>query len=153
MIQELKAAVELDWRKEYYTVEEKEKRVFAPCVACDNTGRVTIKGEEYTCPRCNGNWREKEIVGVKKVFSVGKWVISSITTEFKFGKEKHKVRLERINGERKFTESMVMDDRELESMIKNGGYYTKKVYGDIEEAMKEVKRKNREQRGSVSGNG
>lgn len=146
MIRELKAAVELNWEKEYYTVEEKEKRIFAPCVACDNTGRVKIKDEEYICPRCNGNWREKEVVGVTKVFSVGKWRIASITTECEYGKEKHKVRFERVNGGSRFADALIMDDRELESMVKNGGYYRKRVYGELDEAMKEVKRRNKEQR-------
>ena len=51
---EIKAAFPIEWDREYYTVESKEKKVFAPCVACDNTGRVRIKGEEYICPRCKG---------------------------------------------------------------------------------------------------
>ena len=57
-----KAAFPVLWGREYYTVAEKKKETRAPCVCCDNTGKVTIKGVEYTCPRCRGNWREKEVV-------------------------------------------------------------------------------------------
>lgn len=78
MIIEIKAAFPIEWGREYYTVESKEKKVFAPCVACDNTGKVTIKGEEYTCPRCKGNWREKEVAGSTTVYSVGKWVLVAV---------------------------------------------------------------------------
>ena len=52
----VKAAFPVLWGREYYTVAEKKKETRAPCVCCDNTGKVTIKGVEYTCPRCRGNW-------------------------------------------------------------------------------------------------
>lgn len=44
----IKAAFPILWNREYYTVAEKRKETRAPCVCCDNTGKVTIKGVEYT---------------------------------------------------------------------------------------------------------
>ena len=55
----VKAAFPILWGREYYTVAEKKKETHAPCVCCDNTGKVTIKGVQYDCPRCKGNWRER----------------------------------------------------------------------------------------------
>ncbi len=75
----VKAAFPLEWGKEYYTVDSTVKQVRATCVGCNNTGKVTIKGTEYDCPRCRGNWRDKEIVGQKTVYSVAKWALTSIT--------------------------------------------------------------------------
>ena len=66
----VKAAFPILWGREYYTVAGKQKETRAPCVCCDNTGKVTIKGVEYDCPRCKGNWREKEVVGTTTVYSV-----------------------------------------------------------------------------------
>ena len=69
----VKAAFPILWGREYYTVAEKQKQTRAPCACCDNTGKVTIKGVEYDCPRCKGNWREKEVVGTTTVYSGAKW--------------------------------------------------------------------------------
>lgn len=55
----IKAAFPVLWGREYYTVAEKKKETRAPCVCCDNTGKVIIKGVQYDCPRCKGNWRER----------------------------------------------------------------------------------------------
>lgn len=56
---EIKAAFPLEWEKEYYTVDSTVKQVRAACVCCDNTGKVTIKGTEYDCPRCHGKWQDR----------------------------------------------------------------------------------------------
>ena len=66
----IKAAFPILWGREYYTMAGKQKETRAPCVCCDNTGKATIKGVEYDCPRCKGNWREKEVVGTTTVYSV-----------------------------------------------------------------------------------
>lgn len=47
----IKAAFPILWGQEYYTVAEKKKETRAPCVCCDNTGKVTIKGVEYSIYR------------------------------------------------------------------------------------------------------
>ena len=74
----VKAAFPILWGREYYTVAGKQKETRAPCVCCDNTGKVTIKGVEYLCPRCKGDWREKEVVGTTTVYSVEKWMLDEI---------------------------------------------------------------------------
>ena len=75
----IKAAFPVVWGKEYYTVAEKKKERRAPCTCCDNTGKVAIKGVEYNCPRCKGDWREREVVGETTVYSVAKWRLKSIS--------------------------------------------------------------------------
>lgn len=75
----IKAAFPILWGREYYTMAGKQKETRAPCVCCDNTGKATIKGVEYDCPRCKGNWREKEVVSTTTVYSVAKWVLESIS--------------------------------------------------------------------------
>ena len=80
----IKAAFPILWDREYYTVARKQKETRAPCVCCDNTGKVTIKGVEYPCPRCKGNWREKEVVGETTVYSVAKWMLERVETS-KYG--------------------------------------------------------------------
>jgi len=75
----VKAAFPVEWDREYYTVAKKKKEPRAPCTCCDNTGKVTIKGVEYVCPRCKGSWREREVVGETTVYSVAKWMLDSIS--------------------------------------------------------------------------
>ena len=75
----IKAAFPVVWGKEYYSVASKKKEQRAPCTCCDNTGKVTIKGVEYECPRCKGDWREREVVGETTVYSVAKWELKSIS--------------------------------------------------------------------------
>lgn len=74
----IKAAFPVLRGREYYTVAEKIKETRAPCVCCDNTGKVTTKGVECDCPRCKGNWRERETIGKTTVYSVAKWVLEKI---------------------------------------------------------------------------
>jgi len=64
-----------------FTVDEKKKERRAPCTCCDDTGKVTIKGIEYTCPRCKGDWREKEVVGETTVYSIAKWMLESVSAK------------------------------------------------------------------------
>jgi len=68
----VKAAFPIEWGREYYTVAEKKKEQRAACTCCDNTGKVTVKGVEYVCPRCKGDWREKEVVGETTIYFVAK---------------------------------------------------------------------------------
>ena len=76
----IKAAFPVVWGKEYYTIAGKKKEARAPCICCDNTGKVTIKGVEYPCPRCKGDWREKEVIGETTVYYVAKWVLKRVDT-------------------------------------------------------------------------
>ena len=142
---EIKAAFPIEWDREYYTVEIKEKKVFAPCVACDNTGRVRIKGEEYICPRCKGNWREKEVVGSKTVYSVGKWSLKSVQVEpGLYNKPRITLTFKKTNAGSEWSagstftvRSEFFDTMEVEEYGK-----TRKLYDDYKTALAEVKRMN-----------
>jgi DnaJ-class molecular chaperone len=75
---EIKAAIPIEWDKTYYFVGSADKNVYAPCRTCDGTGKVTIKEEQFDCPRCHGNWREKEVVSKTKVYHVEKYRLERI---------------------------------------------------------------------------
>lgn len=47
-----------------YHIMDKEHRFefHKKCEYCDNTGRVLIKGKEFTCPACKGEYIYKEVI-------------------------------------------------------------------------------------------
>jgi hypothetical protein len=142
----IKAALPLEWGKEYYTVDSTVKQVRAACVCCDNTGKVTIKGTEYESPRCNGNWRDKEIVGQKTVYSVAKWKLTSITVT-PHGQD---ACFERLNGKTTggWNNIMRVQSSEFKDMIHRGlgrGGEVK-IYDDYKSAMDQVKMLNAAER-------
>lgn len=151
MVIEIKAAFPIEWGREYYTVERKEKKVFAPCVACDNTGKITIKGEEYTCPRCKGNWREKEVVGSTTAYSVGKWVLVAVEEKSPGprGARRTTLTFQRANAETTGgSHNMIIIRAEsLDTMETQEIGRPRKLYNDYKTALAEVKRLNKEEKG------
>lgn len=147
---EIKTAFPVEWGREYYTVESKEKRVFAPCVACDNTGKITIKGEEYTCPRCKGNWREKEVVGSTTVYSVGKWVLVAVEEKSPgpCGGRRTVLTFQRSNGgtaERRY-DAIYINGESFDTMETQEIGRPRKLYDDYKTALAEVKRLNEKEK-------
>ena len=138
----IKAAFPVLWCKEYYTVEEKVKETRAPCVCCDNTGKVTIKGVEYACPRCKGDWREKEVVGTTTVYSVAKWVLESISVN-QYGLS---LTFKQTNSTERWGGSLQMRQSDFHDMVYRDYGKTIKVYDDYKAAMAEVKRLNAAER-------
>ena len=136
MIIEINAKFPIEWGKEYYSVGHSNKNVYAPCVACDNTGKVYIKGEEYTCPRCEGNWREKEIISTKRVYHVEKYTLSLIEVR----KCSIKLRFECKNSNCWF----FVDSCNLSTMKIDGR--EKYLSDDHKPVMAEVKRLNAEEK-------
>ena len=148
----VKAAFPILWDREYYTVARKQKETRAPCVCCDNTGKVTIKGVEYLCPRCKGDWREKEVVGTTTVYSVAKWVLESISVN-QYGLS---LTFKRTNSTERWGGSLQMRQSDFHDMVYRDYGKTIKVYDDYKAAMAEVKRLNaaeREKREGAGGNG
>lgn len=144
MIIEIKAAFPIEWGKEYYTIDKTVKEKRAPCVCCDNTGKVTIKGVEYECPRCKGNWRNKEVVGETTVYSVGKWEVERISVT-DGGKCKILTFVQNNGKEAGF--------KRIEAEVSETGDVTKryydvkiKFYAEYSEVMVEVKRLNAAER-------
>ena len=138
----VKAAFPILWDREYYTVARKQKETRAPCVCCDNTGKVTIKGVEYPCPRCKGNWREKEVVGETTVYSVAKWVLERVETS-KYGAT---LTFKQTNSTERYGDSLQIRQADFHDMVKTDGYKSVKVYDDYKAAMAEVKRLNAAER-------
>lgn len=142
MIIEIKAAIPIEFNREYYTVDEEVKEKRAPCTCCDNTGKVKIKGEEYTCPRCKGNWREKEIIGSKTVYSVAKWKLDRIDLH------PHNIilRFSSVNKKNNYWGGLDIEEKDFSDMIIKNYRGDKKIYGDYKEAIAEVKRINAEEK-------
>lgn len=140
----VKAAFPIEWGREYYTVDAKKKEQRAPCTCCDNTGKVTIKGVEYVCPNCKGNWREKEVVGETTVYSVAKWMLDSISATSATGIALH---FRQMNGAERYNNFLDVRAADFHDMVCR--YYGKviKVYDDYKAAMAEVKRLNAAERG------
>ena len=143
----IKAAFPVLWNREYYTVAEKRKETRAPCVCCDNTGKVTIKGIEYPCPRCKGNWREKEVVGETTVYSVAKWVLERIDVN-QYGMS---LTFKQTNSTERYGGSLQIRQANFRDMVKTDGGKTIKVYDDYKAAMEEVKRLNVAEREKQKG--
>lgn len=146
----IKAAFPILWGLEYYTVEEKVKETRAPCICCDNTGKVTIKGIEYTCPRCKGNWREKEVIGETTVYSVAKWMLERIDVN-QYGMSltfKQTNSTERFGGSLRVRQADFHDMVSMENISK-----PVKLYDDYKAAMAEVKRLNAAEREKLEGAG
>ena len=130
--------------------QDKRKETRAPCVCCDNTGKVTIKGVEYPCPRCKGNWREKEVVGETTIYSVAKWVLERIDIN-QYGMSltfKQTNSTERFGGGLRVRQADFRDMVSMENISKRV-----KLYDDYKAAMAEVKRLNAAEREKLEGAG
>ena len=146
----IKATFPILWDKEYYTVEAKKKETRAPCICCDNTGKVTIKGIEYPCPRCKGGWREKEVVGETTIYSVAKWMLNRIEVS---STQTITLELMRINGTGRYNDRMRIPQEYFHDMVKREYGKTTKVYDDYKAAMAETKRLNAAEREKQKGTG
>ena len=145
----IKAAFPILWGREYYTVAEKKKETRAPCICCDNTGKVTIKGVQYDCPRCKGNWREREVAGETTVYSVAKWVLERINVNM-YGLE---LTFKQTNSTERYGGSLQIRQADFHDMVKRDYGKSVKVYGDYKAAMAEVKRLNAAEREKPEGAG
>ncbi len=139
----VKAAFPILWGREYYTVAGKQKETRAPCVCCDNTGKVTIKGVEYLCPRCKGDWREKEVVGTTTVYSVEKWMLDEIEVS---ATKTILLTFRQINSKERYGNTLQMRQVDFHDMVYTGYGKSIKVYDDYKAAMAEVKRLNAAER-------
>ena len=139
----IKAAFPIEWDREYYTIDKTVKERRAPCTCCDNTGKVTIKGIEYECPRCKGNWREREVTGTTTVYSVAKWTLKSVHATSQSGIV---LTFEQKNSKDRYSKSLEVRAADFRDMVRR--YYgdETKVYDDYKAAMAEVKRLNAAER-------
>ena len=103
---------------------------------------MTIKGVEYACPRCKGDWREKEVVGTTTVYSVAKWVLESISVN-QYGLS---LTFKQTNSTERWGGSLQMRQSDFHDMVYRDYGKTIKVYDDYKAAMAEVKRLNAAER-------
>ena len=144
MIIEVKAKYPIEWNREYYLVGSKEKSIFAPCIACDNKGKVEIKGEEYKCPRCLGKWREKEVVSSTRVFHVEKYKLERIEvlSPKDYGKGNIRLRFEQSNAGGEYANSVNFRQSDFETMKIDSCIDKRCLLDDYKEAMRLVKAAN-----------
>lgn len=143
----IKAAFPILWGREYYSVASKKKERRAPCTCCDNTGKVTIKGVEYDCPRCKGDWREREVVGETTVYSVAKWELKSISAT----PRGITLYLEQTNSTERYGGNLQMSSEDFRDMVYRSYGKVIKFYDDYKTAMAEVKRLNAAEREKQKG--
>jgi predicted RNA-binding Zn-ribbon protein involved in translation (DUF1610 family) len=149
---EINTPFPIEWDKTYYSVGESEKNVYAPCVTCDNTGKVTIKGEEYTCPNCHGNWRNKEIISKKTVYSTEKYQLSGISIRNSINvrtntKEKDvTLYFSQINAESSSTHDTLAIEESCFYTMAFLGYANKFLTDDLSAVQAEVRRLNAEEK-------
>ena len=143
MIIEIKAKYPIEWDKEYYLVGSKAKSVFAPCIACDNKGRVEIKGEEYKCPRCHGGWRDREVVSTTHVFHVEKYKLERIEAKQGFySKTAVSLYFKLSNSDSRFFSTVNVRQLDFETMKVNTSGSERYLLDDYKEAMRQAKAAN-----------
>ena len=104
---------------------------------------MTIKDVEYLCPRCKGDWREKEVVGTTTVYSVEKWMLDKIEVS---ATKTILLTFRQINSKERYGNTLQMRQVNFHDMVYTGyGKYIK-VYDDYKAAMAEVKRLNAAER-------
>ena len=147
VIIEIKAKYPIEWDREYYLVGSKEKNVFAPCVACDNKGKVEIKGEKYRCPRCHGNWREKEVVSTTQVFHVEKYKLSQV----EISRGGIRLRFEQSNNDSRSVKRITVRQYEFETMQIESCMKQRYLIDDYKEAIRQVKAANAAEKSQKKG--
>ena len=152
MIIEIKAKYPIEWNREYYLVGSKERSVFAPCVACDNKGKVEIKGEEYKCPRCNGNWREKEVVSKVRTFHVEKYKLERIEVfAASYGKGRIRLRFTQSNAGGGYANNVSVRDSDFDTMKLESCTKKRHLIDDYKEIMRQVKAANAAEKAKAEG--
>ena len=151
MVIKVDAAFPIEWDREYYTIEETVKEKRAPCICCDDWGKVTIRGVEYKCPRCEGNWRKRDVVGTTTSYIVGRWFVDYVRST----SSDTSVVFRRKNGNGSFMDSAELTGRDLHDMTQTMYSRRKKFYDDYKFVMSEVRRLNAEERkkGADKGSG
>lgn len=144
----IRAAFPVEWDREYYTIEETKKEMRAPCPCCDDTGKVTIKGDEYTCPRCGGDWRKKKVIGTTSVYYVGKWELEKVEAKRFTGPTKTRIVLtfRQKNSRENYNKSLEVQDYNFHNMVRTDYGDNTKLYDDYKAVMAEIKRLNAAER-------
>jgi RecJ-like exonuclease len=145
MIIEINAKYPIEWDKTYYAIGYKEKNIYAPCEACDDTGKVMIKGEEYQCPKCKGNWREKKIVSKTRVYHVEKYKLSEIeVTSDSNGTGAIRLCFKQLTTDGRYGNTINVRQSDFEAMEDESRYYKRYLLDEQKVAMAEAKRLNSE---------
>ena len=146
MIIEIKAKFPIEWDREYYLVGSKEKSVFAPCVACNSKGKVEIKGELYKCPRCFGNYREKEVISKITVYHVDKYKLSRIEVNRGSYTESYAsgiaLRFEQSSNSKGYPNNIIIRQRDFKTMKIDAHISERYLINDYKEALRQVKAAN-----------
>ena len=148
MTLEIKAKYPIEWNRKYFLIGSKEKSVFAPCVACDNKGKIEIKGKEYTCPRCNGNWRQKEVIPKVRRFHVEKYKLERIEiagAENRLGQTVQattNLRFKQDKVGRGYSNSVLIREKDFDTMKIDSSINARCLMNDYKEALRLMREAN-----------
>lgn len=137
---DINAKFPIEFGRKYYAISYKWTKFHVPCVCCDSTGNVEIKGTTYDCPRCHGSG--KEYIGQSREAYVVEIELDSVSVS-----KKGNIILN-FNKEAKSTAESVwirIKDSQFESMEGTTfGERKANVFADYNEALEEAKRINLE---------
>lgn len=145
----VRAAFPILWGKEYYTVALDKKEVRAPCTCCDKTGKVTIRGVEYECPKCKGNWRRGEFVREDTVYTAVKWLLYKVEA---LSESAVSLTFRKADSTDFYGGFLQIGQEDFRDMVITEYGRPMKVYDSYEGVMEEVKRLNVAEREKLAGN-
>ena len=146
----VKAAFPILWGKEYYTVALDKKEVRAPCTCCDKTGKVTIRGVEYECPKCKGNWRRGEFVREDTVYTAVKWLLYKVEA---LSESAVSLTFRKADSTDFYGGFLQIGQEDFRDMVITEYGRPMKVYDSYEGVMEEVKRLNMAEQEKLEGAG
>ena len=136
---DIKTRIPLESGKIYYGCEGNDEYIYKPCSICDGTGKIEIKKNSFLCPECKGkNSRTYEVEYHKKRWKVAKYYLQNLS----FDKDGNIIsaRLEGINADSQYLRSSGSRTSLIDMVIFTGELYDN--YGD---ALREVKKRNKEE--------
>lgn len=138
----LNTAFPIDFGREYYIISAKCKETRAPCDCCEGTGKVTIKGAEYTCPKYEGNWRNRTVTGTTNVYRITKLSLRSVTATV-YGVQ---CSFKKLNDPSSiYLPEVEITQADFKDMVVKSYGRKIKIYNDYKEVLREVKRLNAEE--------
>lgn len=136
---EINTRIPLESGKVYYACEADNEYIYTPCPICEGRGKVTIKEQSFTCPECAGkNSNNYEMAGVKTKWKIAKYYLSGLSFD-KDGKITN-AHFAGIN-----TDGQYLSVKGGLNSLAEMTIFNEKLYDDYGEALREVKRKNKEE--------
>ena len=96
---------------------------------------------EYTCPKCEGNWRNRTVTGTKNVYQITKLTLRSVTATV-YGIQ---CSFKKLNDQSIYLPDVEITQADFKDMVVKSYGRNIKIYNDYKEVLREVKRLNAEE--------